>query len=277
MSSFADANDTLYMAGLDPAQLLREGSLLRGSMLIQAGDGEWAAVSHVTVGYGGTGPSNAHRTLAGLGIDEALARRIAYSRVSDVAFDGGPAAVGTPLHTNDWPHVGLSAPRPHGERWVVSFGLDGLLEEGHDPEYDTLGGIYPKASPTPHLEHWLAWLDDAPQWAAGSRRARVYLSPQSAIADGFTADALAPWDRDRTVFAVILQQGPLQLWLSLPDSTDPTIQFAPETYEVLRRAGFYVDDREAQDSRNAFWRWLGNLGKTRPPFVDLAGPITTSR
>lgn len=49
----------------------------------------------------------------------------------------------------------------------------------------------------------------------------------------------------------------------------------PETYEVLRLAGFYVDGLEDRDNRSALWRWLSRLGEIKPPFVDLGGrPLT---
>lgn len=272
-----DEDDPLYMSQVDPSSFLNRdfGRGLRlPHMLVLTRADEWVAVDNVTVGYGGTGPSNALRELAGLGIQPELAENVAYSRVSDVDLD----APAEGLFTNSWPHVHLEAPTPIGDYFVVVVPTSQGDDEDDLPldprlsETDS-SGFYGTPDSQPALRRWLAFLDapDAPPWLRGTRRSRVYLDRPAAIEHGFTQTTLTPWNQGYRphVFPVIIEQGRLQLWLDVPVSNDPTVLFSPEIYGALDQAGFYTADFRARDDQGTFWRWLRSLGAQRPTFVDL--------
>lgn len=289
VASFAQS-DTMHMARINPESLLDPnfGSGIReASMLVLTKAGEWVGVDNVTVGYGGTGPSNAVRELGGLGLPPDLAKAIAYSRVSDVDLDHSEQA----LHTNQWPHVPLGTPWPVGDFFVYVVHVEdpswrrrsgGLRPLGWDPDPapraedtgptdESAGGFYPTAPSEPLLTSWLTALDSsqAPEWMTGPRRARVYLDRDLAREDGFSRATLQPWSHEYGVYPVIIEQGRLQLWLSIPTSNDPTILFTPEIYSALDQAGFYTEDLRVKDTQSSFWRWIRSLGSQRPAFVDL--------
>lgn len=283
VASFSD-NDCFFLSEVHPDALRTNSAMRRPNMMVQAVDGEWAEVDNVNVGYGGTGPTNALQVLEKIGLDEPLARDIAFHRVSDVHFDGGPDPSQTPFHTHEWPLVSLSTPRPVGDIWVIPMGPDDLVDtDARSLERDTHGGFYARSAEGSHLERWLTVLDQPPHssaWSTAPRRARVYLDHEMASSDGFSDDVagLPHSGYLPSTYTIIIEQGWLQLWLSLPTSNDPGTRFTPETYEVLRLAGFYVDDLEERDNRSAFWRWLSRLGETKPPFVDLGGrPVTQAQ
>lgn len=278
VASFADS-DSMYMAGLDPTSLLdaRYGGLHLPKMLIQSRNEDWVAVDNVTVGYNGTGPSNAHRELTGLGLDPDLVHQIAYTRVTDIDLDQPSAAVST----NRWPHTNLAAPTPVGDYFVVVVSVeDPSLRSTRSNVHningprafeETHNGFYPTLPTEPALDRWLTVLDDptAPAWLRGPRRSRVYLDRGAARESGYCREQLTPWQTSFGIYPVVIEQGRLQLWLDIPTSNDPSILFTPETYAALDKAGFYTKDFQARDEQHSFWRWLRSVGAQRPTFVDL--------
>lgn len=264
-------SDCFFLSGVEPEQLRSGFNLRDAHLMIQARDGEWAAAKNVNVGYEGTGPRNATRVLQSLGLDPDLVADIVGSNASDVHFAGGPDPTEPPVHTNASPWVPLAAPELIGDTWVIRMDEVDLVS-GDDlaadrdaalPEHLTAAGS--------HLYRWLKYLDSQPsEWCAGPRRARVYLDEEVAERDGFQQErsgmVVSSYQRPYTV---IIEQGRAQLWIALPTSEEPGARFTPETYDVLRLAGFYVDDLEARDNRSAFWRWLNRLGETTPEYVDL--------
>lgn len=277
IASFA-SSDPFYMAKLDPESIRDEhyGNGLRPPpMLVQTREtNEWVGVDNVTVGYGGSGPTNAHRELTGLGIDPELALDVANFRVSDVDLDSPDDR----LRTNKWPHVPLELPTPIGGFFAVAIDVgapsyDGAISGPETDELDvTHNGFYATLSTHPLLTRWLTMLDSAelPEWLSGDRRARVYLNRSLAQEHGFSEHSLAAsWGYEPTVYQVIIEQGRLQLWLNIPTSNDPTVLFTPEIYDALEQAGFYADEYQAKDAQAAFWRWLRSRGSQRPDSVDL--------
>lgn len=275
ISSFAHY-DTFFLSDLDPEQLRSGNGLRQPHLMVQTLDGEWAAVVNVNVGYGGTGPDNAARALRPLGLDSDLVDNIVSFNASDVRFSGGPDPAGTPLHTTVCPVVPLAGPRLVGSTWVVRMNPVDLVapdSPGADRESMALDGAHLIAGGGSHLQRWIEYLDNQPPgWCAGPRRARVYLDEEAAERAGFENEpsgmVASSYQRPYTV---IIEQGRVQLWISLPTSTEPGVRFTPETYDALRLAGFYVDDLEARDNRARFWRWLSSLGETTPEHVDLEG------
>lgn len=286
VASFAQS-DTMYMAGISPASLLDPGfgvGIREASMLILTKDGGWVGVENVTVGYGGTGPSNAVRELNGLGLAPDLVNLIAYSRVTDVDLDQPEQA----LHTHQWPRIPMGTPWPVNDFFVSVVHVEdpawrrsgpfGLPRWDPRPLTDNLEdqtshGFYATPSSEPLLTSWLAALDSPtkPDWMTGPRRARVYLDRQLAQDHGFTRTTLQPRSHEYGVYPVIIEQGQLQLWLSIPTSNDPTVLFTPEIYSALDQSGFYTEDLQAKDSQGAFWRWIRSFGTQRPRLVDLDG------
>lgn len=142
----------------------------------------WIGVDNATVGYGGTGPSNARRALVSVGIDDELADEIAfYNRVSHVLFNdhGNPDYI---QRGSQWPRFGLSTPEAFGDdldRFRIKLliatdlgGCDGddsvLADTNPDPT-----GFYP--SPPDSLtirERWLRYLDSPPAWLAPPEQPR---------------------------------------------------------------------------------------------------------
>lgn len=276
IASFSDL-DAMYMAGLSPETFLDRDfgfGLRLPQMLILTRDGDWVAVHNVTVGYTGTGPSNARRELGGLGIPPDLIDLIVRSRVSDVDLDHPDQG----LHTHQWPHVPLGPPWPVDDFFVSVVHVENELftRSARDfhigpPDGQTYGGFYPSPPTEPPLTSWLKALDSPtkPEWMSGPRRARVYLDRSLARAHGFTLATLQPGSNQYVVYPVILEQGRLQLWLNIPTSNDPTVLFTPEIYDALDQAGFYTGEQRTKDAQSSFWRWLRSLGTQRPGVVDL--------
>lgn len=274
LASFADL-DVLHLSRLDPMAFLRGDYLFCPHMLIQCADDEWTAVENVQVGYGGTGPGNARSELTSLGIDQATADLIAGYRVSDVALTDALVADDASQFTHDWPQSDLSEYHYIAERLVVPIDADGF---GQIPESayvharqqkDTLHGFYGLPPSRSELRAWLDLLDDESlPWRHGVRRARVYFDLDAANDDGYTFPRRMGLGFPAT-YSVIIEQGPIQLWLKVPRSNDPSQRYAPEVHAALGAAGFYTDHLDPTAGRGAFVRWMSGLGRTPPPYVDL--------
>ncbi|WP_461666508.1 hypothetical protein [Gordonia sputi] len=270
-----EALDVLHLSRVDPMAFLRGDYLFCPHMLIQCADAEWTAVDNVQVGYGGTGPRNAQSELTSLGIDPATAEQIAGHRVSDVALTDALVANKDSQFTNEWPRTGLSGYRYIAERLVVPIDADGF---GQIPEAayayareekDTVHGFYGLPPSRSELRAWLELLDDESlPWRSGVRRARVYFDLDAAQDDGYAFSRRWGLGVPAT-YSVIIEQGPIQLWLRVPRSNDPSQRYSPEVHAALGAAGFYTDYLDPTAGRGAFVRWMSGLGRTPPPYVDL--------
>lgn len=281
VASFDDW-DAMHMAKLDPELFYRRGDgLVRENMLVSCADGAWVAVDNVNVGYGGTGPTNAIRELETIGLDGELARDIAYSRVSDVFLNDTLAALSTSEFTREWPHTDLGPmERLDAGRFVVRINADGFGQDDDTDgafarrraEKDTLNGMLASEPRRSRLRAWMARFDDPDiDWLYDRpRRGRVYLDWRPASAAGYTSRRMYPFELP-AVYTVIIEQGPIQLWLKVPSSNDEAQLFSPEVYATLAVAGFYTDDLDPTAGRGAFTRWLASLGRTLPDYVDLDG------
>ncbi|MGI6797669.1 hypothetical protein [Gordonia sihwensis] len=274
LASFDDW-DCIHLSGLSPLAFLDSRFITTPHMLVQCADNEWAAVDNVNVGYGGTGGANARRELLGIGLAPDLADKVSNHRVSIVPLDTDLRA-GTAAHfSQQWPHTDLTGLQLAHDRLVVPVDADGFGQIDEQSmattreTADTLHGFYP-APPGRHpLTAWLERLDEPGlTWLDGSRRARVYLDRDTAYADGYTSRSLDRWTGLAT-YTVIIEQGPLQLWLDVPRSNDPGRRFSPEVHSALEAAGFYTGDLDPTAGSGAFIRWVSSLGRTPPPYVDL--------
>lgn len=276
IASFHGA-DVMHMSKLEPTAFLEGNRLISRHMMIQCADDDWTIVENVQVGYGGTGPGNARQELTGIGLDPDTAERIAHTRVSDVQLDHTLKMTADSLFTNDWPRYELGGLTLVADRFVVTMTLDGF---GQIPasEYaaaraaaDTHNGFEPIPPAMPPLQAWLERFDDETiPWLQGTRRARVYLDRNAAERDGYTMQEVYGYGRG-PVYTVIIEQGPVQLWLNAPRSNDPTQRYAPEVHAALGAAGFYSEPLDPTAGRGTFVRWLADLGRTPPPYVDLNG------
>ncbi|WP_138918073.1 hypothetical protein [Gordonia effusa] len=264
IASFADY-DVVHMSRLEPTVFLSGNHLSRPHMMIRCLDEEWVIVDNVQVGYKGTRPTNAFRELAGIGLATDLAKRIVSSRASRVYLDDGLAVVEeNSQFTHDWPLLDLGRYDFIADRLVVTIAAEGLGQVVPGPFSGRDGN--PAAHP---LRAWLTYLDDHTiPWLDHPRRARVYLDRNTAEADGYCTSPGHDHGR-RDIYTVIIEQGPVQLWLDIPRSNDPTQRFAPELHAALAAAGFYTTPLDPSNHRSAFAQWLNGLGRTPPIFVDL--------
>lgn len=264
VAGFAES-DVLYASRQDP-HVYTSGDGVTVSvpnMVWQLDDGNWVGIDDVSVGYGGTGPSNAYALLGSVGLDEGLASRVAGHRYSDVQLPDGPA-----MHRVEWPLYNLALPAPDGDALVVilSHGSWEPTEPSPDPS-----GFYPSEDGRSSLDYWLDFLNsDPPPWAAGSRRARVFLSRSAAVDQGFFTQQYGS-RRASSVPNIVIEQGTLQLWLMTHRPHDTTQYLAPEEYAVLTMCGLYPDELAHHDARSAFWRYLNKRVNQQPPeFVDIS-------
>jgi hypothetical protein len=124
------------------------------------------------------------------------------------------------------------------------------------------------------LREWIEFLDQAtlPEWMRGPRRVRAWLDVEAADEAGYGTRTVSHSEA-RHGISVVVEQGQLQLWLDVPISQDPTMQYSPEMRQVIELLGFYGDmaHARAEESRSKFVRWLRSQGIQRPPHVDHSG------
>lgn len=255
----------------------------------------WIGVDNATVGYGGTGPSNAHRALVSVGIDDELADEIAfYNRVSHVLFDdhGNPDYI---QRGSQWPRFGLSTPEAFGDnldRFRIKLliatdlgGRDGddsvLADTNPDPT-----GFYP--SPPDSLtiwERWLRYLDSPPAWLTPpeQRRGTLFTSLEAADEAGFSDEPRAAQRRGpiridtghysvNSTYQLIIEQGPIQLWLTAYTSPDPSVWVPHEFYDVLRDANLLPQEVIAADKASTLRKLVNRHRNRRPASIPL-GPV----
>ncbi|BCI84574.1 hypothetical protein MTY66_61990 (plasmid) [Mycolicibacterium sp. TY66] len=238
-------------------------------MAHNADTGEWIGVDNVLPGaYGGTGPSNVYRAAEELGLDDNLAREIAYTdECSDVDVFNG-TATHPRVNTSAYPYP---LPNPHPDNpavFVQDFACNALDEwvHGRDDKSTTLSyAIY--------LRSWLKFFThpEPPSWAQGPLRARIYIAPEAAAADGFGRPG---WYGSDAVCQLILERGRTQLWLSLRQAHDPARWVSDEAYDLLAAIDHFPKEFEAEkDAPSMLRRWIRarTPERVRPPYLDV-GP-----
>ncbi|MEE3755313.1 hypothetical protein [Mycobacterium intracellulare] len=238
-------------------------------MAHNADNDEWIGVDNVLPGsYGGTGPSNVHRAATEFGLDENLAREIAYTdECSDVDVFNG-TATHPRIDTSAYPHP-LPNPHPNNPaRFIQEFDCNALDQwvRGRDDKSTTLSyAIY--------LRSWLKFLThpEPPSWAQGPLRARIYIAPEAAAADGFQRPG---WTGSDAVCQLILERGRTQLWLSLWPAHDPARWVSDEAYDLLTAIDHFPKEFETEkDAPSMLRRWIRarTPERVRPPYLDV-GP-----
>lgn len=255
-----ESSDVLVQSGLDPRLFADDEGIRVPYMLWQLDSGDWVGVSTATVGYGGTGCSLSHNALTRAGVSSAIADDIVSWRFCDaVDIDNRQ----TWLTSTRWPVHSRGIPGAVDDRMVVLFG-DGLssiqsFREADPqlsyPEVDETG-FYPSVTRETHLEAWLRFLDDTealPEWAQGTRVARVFRNDDAAAADGFAArPLLANWSSYSSAHpCIVIEQGMVQLWGFYHRPLDQTQYLPDEAYEVLNLANAYPTVLVERDTRHA--------------------------
>ncbi|MGB3674843.1 MAG: hypothetical protein WA988_10415 [Candidatus Nanopelagicales bacterium] len=242
----------------------------------------WVGVDNATVGYGGTGPSNAHRALVAVGIDDDLASAIAFdNRVSRVVFD--EAGVPKFLEAGtQWPRLGLSVPEPFGEnrdRFRVKV-LIGDRGRGCDDDVfagggDSMDGFYP--SPPDDLtltQRWLRFLDSPPAWMPppARRGGTLFTSLSTAAEAGFrdgSQTGPVHMESPTSTYQLIIEQGPVQLWITAYTSPDPSVWVPVEFHDVLSEAGLLPQYAVAADAASTLRKLVSRHRNRRPASITL--------
>ncbi|MFD8146086.1 hypothetical protein [Streptomyces sp. NPDC059708] len=230
--------DIILESGLDPSVYPDLGHHDVPNMLIHGDDGV-IGVEECLSGYGGTGPSNTVRLLKELGFPEDIRREVYPHRYIELTPSGVIRASKESLHSVG----GGLAPSPDGRHFIVRVRED-----------------MPRA-----VADWttevLAEPDKYP-WAAGPRRARVYLDRAAA------APLQEPYQiwRGNHTFTIVIEQGQLQLWVA----AYPPFRFN----DILSREQLLV--LEAADLRPADVEprtWLDRFipaRRERPPYLVIS-------
>ncbi|MCV7286041.1 hypothetical protein H7J87_11935 [Mycolicibacterium wolinskyi] len=293
-ASFADS-DTMFLSREPFTRFANPnwGSAMHiPHLMLRLEEASWIGVANATVGYGGTGPGNAHRALSSVGIDDEIAKEVAfYNRVSHVIFDddGNPDFRQKGLQ---WPRFGLTTPEPFGDN-LDRFRIKMLVTDGasDDDEPATFrapdvvnNGFYP--SPPDDLtlwQRWLKYLDDPPAWLPGpeTRHGTLFTSLQAAGDAGFSDETLAERaamraavrivDTPHSTYPLIIEQGPIQLWITAYTSADPTVWVPPEFHDILRDAGLLPTDVIDADRASTLRKLVSRHRNRRPSSIPL-GP-----
>lgn len=293
-ASFGDA-DTLFLSGEPFARFVNpnwgSGMRIPNLMLRLEGRG-WIGVANTTVGYGGTGPGNACQALVSVGIDDDLARDIAYgNRVSHIRFDDD----GSPEYLQEgsqWPRFGLSAPEPFGDshdRFRIRMLVDDGFPERDDSAPPREPGYQPGFHPSPPddltlWQRWLKYLDSPPAWLPSptARGGTLFTSLDAAWEAGFCDESRAEREARRqgavriglggftsSTYQLIIEQGAVQLWLTAYTSTDPSVWVPREFHDVLRDADLLPEDVVVADEASTLRKLVSRHRNRRPASIPL--------
>ncbi|MBU8820357.1 hypothetical protein KL864_31235 [Mycolicibacterium goodii] len=284
--------DTLFLSGEPFGRFVNPswGSGMRiPHLMIRLEEAGWVGVSNVNVGYGGTGPTNAHRALIGIGIDDDVADEIAFSnRVSHVQFDDD----GNPKFLHDGGQGrrrGLSVPEAFGEnfdrfriRMLITDAVPGF-SDGRRAGADIGDGLLPSGpDDLPLWRRWINYLDDPPSWLAPAQRRHgtLFTSPQAADNAGF--NDLSPAERAARrgpvhvdqlaasrAYQLIIEQGAVQLWIAAYISMDPSVWVPREFHDVLLAAGLLPEAVVEADEASTLRKFISRHRNRRPASVPL--------
>ena len=267
--------DLLLGCGLDPEAFRHGDGLLIPNMMWQAEDGRYVGIDDVNVGYGGTGPHNAHAALVGAGLPENEAAHAFSQRY----FDLRPGQADPVLRPDGW--FDARRPRLVGSNLVVLIGLPDL---DFTFEHEQWGGATSSSLRNAHgdlaYQAWLKVLDwakelaegaEQPAWLAGERVARVFREGEEAWRQGFVGGMYTGIGRAPLQYDIIVEQGRLQLWVPTYPPDDPTVLLSREAYEALSMAGLYPRNMAEKDARRRSVRYLAQIaGKERPSYFDIS-------
>lgn len=240
--------DILLESGLDPAGFADGTDIEAPTLLIYSTDGDVIGVEECNAGYGGTGPSNSHRLLTQLGWSQETADEVFAHRFIEFEPGGVIRANRKGLHDIGG---GLEL-APGGDRYIVRLRSERPYLKGEWTLYDTVTAWTREVLDQP----------DAYPWAAGERRARVYLSREAAAP---LQEKYVSW-RETACFSVVIEQGRLQLWCSAIYPYNFADLLSTEQLRVLDAADLYPDDVEPRT-------WLDRFlphRRDRPPYLHIS-------
>jgi hypothetical protein len=274
MAAFNEV-DLLLGCGLDPEAFRHGDGLLVPNMMWQAEDGGYVGIDDVNVGYGGTGPHNAHAALLSAGLSETEAGYAFGERY----FDLRPGWADPIIRREGW--FDLRRPRFVGSALVVEIGyadLDFTFE--HKGLGSAASSSLRNARGDLAYQAWLGVLDwpeeltgdaEQPRWLAGERVARVFTDADAAMRQGFISGVYSGLGRAPRQYDIVVEQGRLQLWVPTYPPDDPTLLLSREAYEALSMAGMYPREVAEKDARRRSVRYLAKLGGgERPPYIDIS-------
>jgi hypothetical protein len=289
VASFADS-DVVYLSQQPFARFI-DGEYMRVPhvMVYCEGVSDWVILENASVGYGGTGPSNAYRALLGIGLGDELAGQLAYeNRISHLTIDDN----GQPTWIEEgrrWPRVSLPLPQPidGGRRFRLKFAPDlsdiGLTVRGMDGLADpTMGGFYP-ADPSDGLtleQRLFEYLDEPPTWLQGTRRASLFTSRNAAYEAGFADEYAGKRSRiiglpfPSHVYQLVIEQGPLQIWVAEWVPEDPTQWVPSEFHGRLQAAGLFPQEIIERDGASALRKFITGHARNRPTEIRIDGGVT---
>lgn len=206
-------------------------------MLLRFGRDAWAQVERVLYGYGGMGPTYAHKALQNAGLSEDIAELVFYQNyVNYVIDDEGYASE---------KEFGASFP---SEPELASDGSLVVVIRG----YSWDEGV------ADQMRYWIDYLDSPDAslpWNNGERRVSLYRSSADAKQDGFGSTEGIP--------QLIIEQGDLQLWVMVSADDDPTVWIPEELRPYARILGEFSEEMDKDDAP-PFKRWLTSHGSRRP-------------
>ncbi|MFB7031000.1 MULTISPECIES: hypothetical protein [unclassified Streptomyces] len=231
--------DIILESGLDPSAFPDLGDHDAPNMLVHGSDGSVIGVEECLAGYGGTGPSNSVRLLRQLGFAEELAREVFQHRYIELAPSGILRASVDSVHS-----VGAG----------LALSADGTHFVTRLPHgaADTVAA-------------WTAEVMDEPDrypWAAGIRRARVYLDRDAAAP---LQEPYRAW-RGTNHVSIVIEQGRLQLWCAAIYPFNFSDLLSTEQLRVLDAADMRPGDIEP---RTWIDRFLPQR-RERPPYIVIS-------
>lgn len=206
-------------------------------MLLRFGRDAWAQVERVLYGYGGMGPTYAHKALQNAGLPEDIAELVFYQNyVNYVIDDEGYAS------EKDFGEVFPSEPK------LASDGSLVVVIKGYSWDDEV----------AEQMRDWIDYLDSPDAslpWNTGERRVSLYCSRDDAEQDGFASPEGVP--------QLIIEQGDLQLWLVEWVDDDPTVWIPKDLRPYARILGEFTEEM-AKDDAPPFRRWRTSHGSRRP-------------
>lgn len=260
-----DASDVLLHSGLHPQAFEQAAGfpVYPPNMLWQLDDGNWLGIDDVNVGYLGTGSTNAQRALENAGVPADLAHDVAYAYRFSVTDVTAEEIIECDKESPRYPG-GLFV--REGSAYVTKLDRQALAGRDRATSRRERNG-----ETLSELEQWLHYLDgDCPAWMNGERVARVFMSTESARAQGFDEPHFVSGHGGP--YPLIIEQGDLQLWIPFYPPTEGPQLLSADMYQALAMANLYPEQIAQRDHRTRFLRYLDSRfgSQERPGFLDIS-------
>jgi hypothetical protein len=256
------AEDLVFKASLNPAQFAGNGMIWLSNCLLANADSQWLSVEGPNCGYLGEGPNKTIELLKHLGV-ERCADDVLQNRY--VRFDLSSGSVversSDPISrlSIDGQEIvnGVTIVRLHPEN---NFRGDDWLEPGESTPFNAYLARRNGGGNT--LKHWCVEVlnaPDRPVWAAGTPRARCYLSYEAVHAAGLRARPRWQW---MSVPTLVIEQGDLQLWCDAGVAHDRRALLSRQTERALELVGLPIPHENRRQR-------LLRRARGAPQYIDL--------